>query len=114
MSEVCPFCNHDPYHYVDNGVGMEAVAVTCCDLGAALYARNPTDEITMSRDEFVEIATRLAKLERAESALEEIAESRDAGRHDGLPEPYPVHEQYAMWSIAREALASARTTVEKA
>lgn len=27
----CPFCGLDPYHYVDNGVGMEAVAVTCCE-----------------------------------------------------------------------------------
>lgn len=33
----CPFCGHDPYHYVDNGIGMERVAVTCCDLGVALY-----------------------------------------------------------------------------
>ena len=33
----CPFCGHDPYHYVDNGVGMERVAVTCCDEGVALF-----------------------------------------------------------------------------
>lgn len=33
----CPFCGHDPYHYVDNGVGMEAVAVNCCDYGVALF-----------------------------------------------------------------------------
>jgi len=23
----CPFCRNDPYHYEDNGCGMEAVAV---------------------------------------------------------------------------------------
>ncbi len=34
---TCPFCKRDPYHYVDNGVGMEAVAVTCCELGIGLY-----------------------------------------------------------------------------
>lgn len=33
----CPFCKKDPYHYVDNGVGYEAVAIACCDLGIALY-----------------------------------------------------------------------------
>ena len=33
----CPFCHCDPYHYVDNGIGMEAVAITCCDLGCALW-----------------------------------------------------------------------------
>lgn len=27
----CPFCKQDPYHYVDNGIGMEAVAVNCCE-----------------------------------------------------------------------------------
>lgn len=33
----CPFCGCDPYHYVDNGVGMERVAVTCCDEGIAYF-----------------------------------------------------------------------------
>lgn len=33
----CPFCGRDPYHYMDNGVGMERVAVVCCDLGIALF-----------------------------------------------------------------------------
>lgn len=32
----CPFCKCDPFHWVDNGVGMERVAVTCCDLGIEL------------------------------------------------------------------------------
>lgn len=38
----CPFCKHDPFHYVDNGCGMEAVAVTCCELGIDFYSRNKT------------------------------------------------------------------------
>jgi hypothetical protein len=32
----CPFCGRDPYHYVDIGLGMQPVAVNCCDLGNAL------------------------------------------------------------------------------
>lgn len=36
----CPFCHMDPFHYVDNGVGMEAVAVTCCDAGVDLYSKS--------------------------------------------------------------------------
>lgn len=57
----CPFCRRDPFHYVDNGVGMEAVAVTCCDLGDLLFRgkRDVPDEVTISWDEFVEIANRL-------------------------------------------------------
>lgn len=34
---ACPFCRCDPFHYVDNGCGMEAVAITCCELGCALW-----------------------------------------------------------------------------
>lgn len=37
-------------------------------------------------------------------ALETIAEEHDAGRHDGLPEPCPAHEDYVMWLTARDAL----------
>lgn len=33
---VCPFCKLDPYEYVDIGVGYQAVAVSCCDLGVGL------------------------------------------------------------------------------
>lgn len=35
--ETCPFCKQDPFHYVDNGVGLQAVAINCCDLGIGLY-----------------------------------------------------------------------------
>lgn len=33
----CPFCKCDPFHYVDNGVGWEPVAINCCELGIDLY-----------------------------------------------------------------------------
>lgn len=36
---TCPFCRCDPFHYVDIGVGYEAVAVNCCELGMSLYSR---------------------------------------------------------------------------
>lgn len=59
MAELtCPFCGHDPFHYVDNGVGMEAVAVTCCGFGVELFDHREaaSDTVTMSRDEFRRIA----------------------------------------------------------
>lgn len=31
------FCGNDPYHYVHNGIGYEAVAVNCCEFGEELY-----------------------------------------------------------------------------
>jgi hypothetical protein len=40
--ELCPFCKRDPFHYVDNGIGYEIVAVNCCDLGIDLYSGNKT------------------------------------------------------------------------
>lgn len=47
-------------------------------------------------------------------ALEYIADSHDAGRHDGLPEPCPAHDAEEMWAVAREALkASGRESDEQ-
>lgn len=46
-----------------------------------------------------------AENERLREALEHIAEERDVGRHDGLPEAGPAHEDYVMWLVARAALA---------
>jgi len=34
---TCPFCKCDPYEYVDNGICMERVAISCCYLGIALW-----------------------------------------------------------------------------
>lgn len=36
-NEKCPFCGLHPFEYVDIGVGMQACAVTCCNLGWYLY-----------------------------------------------------------------------------
>ena len=37
----CPFCRHDPYHYVDVGTGMAPAAVNCCEFGITLFSRRP-------------------------------------------------------------------------
>jgi transcription elongation factor Elf1 len=72
MTTTCPFCEHDPYHYVDNGVGMEAVAVNCCELGITLFGRpEPIEKIEIWWDEFIEIANKLR------SKTEEIQNMKD-------------------------------------
>ena len=57
------------------------------------------------------MAALIAAARRAEKlaeALDEIAEEHDAGRHDGLPEACPAHDDVTMWAIARAALAAYR------
>lgn len=51
---TCPFCGRDPFHYVDNGVGMEAVAVTCCELGDEYFrgAREVSETVEITREQF--------------------------------------------------------------
>ncbi len=63
MSE-CPFCGRDPYHRVDNGCGMEAVAVTCCELGNLYFrgGRTAPDDVTMSYQEFHQIGEKIQRL----------------------------------------------------
>lgn len=74
----CPFCGRDPYHYVDIGVGMEAVAVTCCELGVALFdRREPTETIELLWDEFTEIADKLTKKRAEISQLEDFLVQHD-------------------------------------
>lgn len=62
----CPFCGRDPYHYVDNGVGMERVAVTCCDEGIAYFQHGDpvlTEQVALRRE--------------AAAALRDLTEWRD-------------------------------------
>lgn len=61
---LCPFCGRDPFHYVDNGVGMEAVAVTCCNLGDAFFRgmREPHETVTMDWGDFFEIGNKLSRI----------------------------------------------------
>lgn len=73
MSE-CPFCTRDPFHYVDNGCGMEAVAVACCELGDLYFrgARKAPEEVTLSYKEFDEIGGKLARLIWLSKQMDEI------------------------------------------
>lgn len=48
------------------------------------------------------------EFERYREALERIAEMRDTGRHDGLPEQAPHLSDWEMCQIARAALKEAR------
>lgn len=46
-----------------------------------------------------------ARAERLREALDKVAESRDAGRHDGKPEPCPAYSEVEIpWLIARQAV----------
>jgi hypothetical protein len=67
---TCPFCTSDPFHYIDNGLGSEAVAVTCCDLGDMYFrGRRPEpEEVTVSWLDFIRIADRLRQLREMEAA----------------------------------------------
>ena len=59
MAEItCPFCGSDPFHYVNNGVGEEPVAVVCCELGIEWFKRRETqpDTIEIGWDDFERFA----------------------------------------------------------
>lgn len=62
MPEQCPFCDRDPFEYVDVGVGSVPVAVTCCEFGD-LYFRGARPELTgdvvMPAAEFTALGHRL-------------------------------------------------------
>lgn len=136
----CPFCGRDPFHRVDNGCGMEAVAVNCCELGCFLYGK--ADETTITREEVLAIvatlteqAKRIAKLEvvaRAYSDCEDVQKARalraEVERLTGLLEearmerdlalahdtqPYPTAEAYEKVCAARTAW-QARTEAAEA
>ena len=91
----CVFCGHDPYHYVDNGLGMETVAVTCCENGAEFYGIHHRDEVTIAGDDFRAIAFKLgdqraalsaqrAEIERLKADL--TAANKSIGEHDNEEE----------------------------
>jgi len=61
MSDECIFCHHDPYHYVDIGVGFQAAAVNCCELGIALY-QHGDEELSRVADRIEELEDHLASM----------------------------------------------------
>jgi hypothetical protein len=54
--DICPFCGCNPFHYVDNGVAMEAVAVTCCELGIVFFSPTPPGVVEVDWEDFVRVA----------------------------------------------------------
>lgn len=67
MADVCPFCGGDPYEYVDIGVGLQPVAITCCELGILYFDRRDdsrdTAEISLaSLDQMADIFRSMRKL----------------------------------------------------
>ncbi len=67
-----------------------------------------TAELGLARVKELEAALTAAHATESglREVLEQIAEARDAGRHDGLPEPCPVLDADTMFAIARQALDS--------
>lgn len=84
---TCPFCHCDPFEYVDNGVGMEPVAVTCCKLGDLYFrgARPDPEDVSISWEDFRSIGDRLASprptvgREEIKSAIRTFCESLGQG-----------------------------------
>jgi len=78
----CAFCGADPYEYVNNGIGLEPVAVTCCELGCAVYDHRYDDaaEITVTSAELREIASRIAaqdwQIKRRDNLIEKVWKRR--------------------------------------
>ena len=79
MNPNCPFCEHDPYEYVDIGVGMERVAVTCCELGVLFFDHRSDDDVLLSRDDFIAMGNKIAELRDKIGTLEELDDNEKNG-----------------------------------
>jgi hypothetical protein len=109
----CPFCNCDPFHRADNGLGMEAVAVTCCELGDAFFrgARPAPETVTLGWDEFVEIGARLAAMRYAlEPFAENAREIIDALPDDRKPGLWALPSA-GQFRAALRAVSSGKQTI---
>lgn len=69
-----------------------------------LYDHPPHAVWYFTRHRIAALAAKEAEIAKLREALEFIAEEHDAGRHDGLPEPCPAHDDVTMWATARQAL----------
>lgn len=54
----------------------------------------------------IELTAANEKLASAREVVEFVAQSRDAGRHDGKPEECPAHDDVVMWLRAKDFLAT--------
>jgi hypothetical protein len=110
--ELCPFCERDPYHYVDIGVGYQRAAVVCCSLGIA-YFQDGDDQLQKELNLRTEAAAtirqqreEIAGLKRALGVAREVLEHVPADGTD-----FDLSVEYAI-SAARSA-EGARTAVEQ-
>lgn len=69
----------------------------------SIYIEHAADHIDKLEADIEQLE---ADNKRLREALEYIAESHDAGRHDGKPEECPAHDDVFMWLMARAALAT--------
>lgn len=68
-------------------------------------SENERDQMLIDLEEYRrDVAKLTEERDRLKAALETIAEGRDSGRHDGLPEEHPAHSAVLMHYIACEAL----------
>jgi hypothetical protein len=103
---TCPFCERDPFHRVDNGVGMEAVAVECCDLGDLFFrgARPAPENVTLDWSDFKRLGSEITRLRQDLSTAITCADLLDTllmhGFKDGnyrrvsLTEWEPIEEKF--------------------
>ncbi len=84
MADRCAFCGRDPYEYVDVGAGCVPVAVTCCELGCAVYGRRdqPESELTICAGDLSDIAGTIGQLQwqiqRRDRLIEKLWNKRRA------------------------------------
>lgn len=73
MTDICPFCGRDPYHRVNNGLGMEAVAIVCCEAACAVSSKDAKDDddYTITIGELRELGSKIAYLQARNDAYEE-------------------------------------------
>ncbi len=114
--DICPFCRRDPYHYVDNGVGMEAVAVTCCERGIALLQygdeelqadvalREQAASLILSQSSTIASAREVIGqlLPAAEKVLEGLHARIDAAENSAVPVFYGISDLHDAIGAARE------------
>lgn len=112
----CPYCNRDPYHYVDNGVGMERVAVVCCEAGIEWfqYGRETDEPKTL---EYEAAAILRALAERAAPApagdlLKIVFEKVNGEPWDELAEAQKIYRE-AMQDIISTIRAAGYAVVPR-
>ncbi len=108
--QVRPFVNDIVERLLNTDRGYDLIGRDCADAADEIVGLRSACSAYRARLATAEneLVAQEARARKLEAALERIAESRDAGRHDGLPEECPAHDQYTMWLDARAALAEGR------